>query len=251
MSSIQKAPLEWFQTAFGNLYPLLYAHRDDRSAYNEAKNLINILGIQEKGLKILDVCCGSGRHADAFIDLGFDVTAFDLSPNLLKEAKKRVKLAGRLARADMRALPFSRSFDLVLNLFTSFGYFPEDEENERALMEMTRVLVPGGRLVLDHMNSTNVVQSLVKEDSKILNGYKVCQRRQIQGNRIVKEIDISTEKGKEMHLCENVRLYTPEEIQSLFQRQGLVDVKLYGAFNGETLKRESQRMIAVASKTRG
>lgn len=241
---------EWFETAFGKIYPLLYAHRDDESAAFEAVALVNLLGLKSGGTRILDVCCGSGRHVSALSALGFDVTAFDLSPSLIKEAAGRPEIRGRLVRADMRALPFGTLFNQVFNLFTSFGYFFEDAENEHALKEMVRVLLPGGRLVLDHMNRASVEKELVAVDTRVVNGINVIQKRRIENDRIVKDITLEGGGGKQMQLTENVRLYKPEEMESMLRTAGMIEVEFFGGFQGGAFSENSRRMIAVARKGR-
>ena len=95
---------EWFETAFGKIYPLLYAHRDDESAAFEVVALVNLLGLKSVGSRILDVCCGSGRHVSALAALGFDVTAFDLSPNLINEAAGRPEIRFAVSRKTRRRI---------------------------------------------------------------------------------------------------------------------------------------------------
>ncbi|MHC4944296.1 MAG: class I SAM-dependent methyltransferase [Planctomycetota bacterium] len=239
---------EWFKTAFGRLYPILYAHRDDGTAAQEAESLARVLDLNGGKARILDVCCGSGRHAEALAGMGFEVVGSDLSPFLLDRALVRQPLSGRLARADIRNLPFHASFDVVVNLFTSFGYFLDDAENDRSFAEMVRVLAPGGRLVLDHINRSFLEKGLIKKDSSFVNGYKIRQRRRIEGNRIVKDIEVDLDDGEHVHLRESVRLYDPEEMEALFDKHGLLDVRFHGSFEGGAFTPESLRMIIVGTK---
>ena len=153
-----------------------------------------------------------------------------------------------MARADMRDLPFGSTFDLVVNLFTSFGYFDEDRENEKALAEMVRVLVPGGLFVMDHMNRTKVKKNLVPKDEVKRGDLLVRQERRIKKNRVMKDIRVDLKDGERIHLKESVRLFSPEEIRALFKAHGLYKVRFFGSLEGEPLRAESQRMIAAATK---
>ncbi len=253
MDQEKKPGGEWFEAAFGGLYPMVYAHRDDAAALEEVKGLAGVLELSKGGgrLRTLDVCCGAGRHTEALAGLCLEVLGIDLSMVLLEQAVGRPGLAGRLARADIRALPFVMNFDLVTNLFTSFGYFIEEGENEHALAEMVRVLVPGGRLILDHINRAALEKNLVPEDTKQRDGFEIRQRRRIEGDRIIKEIDITGEDGRRIHLLENVRLYRPAQMKTLFERAGLERVRFYGGLGGAHFHPGASRMVAVAKKRGG
>jgi len=239
---------DWFETAFGIHYPLLYAHRDDSSADKEVECLMNLLNLKKRPARVLDVCCGAGRHSEALVKMGLDVSCIDLSPNLLQEARLRPELDGRLVRGDIRDLPFESRFNLALNLFTSFGYFLDDDENEASLSEMARVLLPSGVLVLDHVNRYSVESSLCPKDTKTENGVTMIQERRIERNRVIKNITVLKDGREPLHIVENVRLYFPEEMEALFISKGFVDFKLVGSFDGSPYNHDSKRMIAIAEK---
>ncbi len=245
---IQESP--WYASAFEDLYPLLYGHRDDESAEAEVAALIRHYSLSSTRVRVLDVCCGGGRHAAAFARAGFRAWGIDLSMRRLREANQRPELRGRVARSEIRSLPFAASFDLVLNLFTSFGYFQKDEENARAMREMARVLRPGGRLVVDHMNREAVERGLVPENQQSLEGFRVRQRRWIDKNRIRKKIDVADRYGRRIALHEDVRLYSPEEIAHLMTAAGLSDIRLFGSFSDDPLTAQSERMIATGVKAK-
>jgi SAM-dependent methyltransferase len=240
----------WYEVSFGDLYPTIYSHRDDASASREAEAIIALLGLSPGETRVLDLCCGGGRHAGALSELGYMVFGLDLSEHLLSHAISRCGLSGRLVRADIRQLPFLAEIDVVLNLFTSFGYFADDKENEAALSEMARVLTPGGYVLMDHMNPPSVRRNL-GENEKSTGNVKIRQKRRIENNRIKKDITI-TENGTEPRILrEDVRMYEQEEMKDLLSRAGLGDVTLYGSLAGTDLTSESERMIAVARKKGG
>jgi len=239
---------EWYKVAFGALYPALYAHRDDTSASAEIAGLIDYLQLAGTGATTLDLCCGNGRHACELIEAGLKVVGFDLSPELLAIAAERFQTEGRLIRGDMRALPFADRFDLVVNLFTSFGYFPDDEANQLALSEMVRVLRSGGRLVIDHINRALVKRTLVPESEMQGEGFHVRQRRSVAGNRVRKQITITWADGRIDNLLEDVRLYHPDEIIALAAQAGLTDIRLIGSYQGTPFETSSPRMIVTATK---
>lgn len=238
---------DWYRRAFGTLYPILYPHRDDAAASREIVALLEILRIEAEKGRALDLACGTGRHTVALREAGFNVYGVDLSPVLLAKAQERSLLRGRLVRGDMRNLPFQEKFDLVVNLFTSFGYF-SDTENESALCEMARILRPGGLLVMDHINAENLARTLVEEDCRTSGGFRIRQRRRIRDRRVQKEITISGQGNFRSTIREDVRLYYPDEIRNLLRRGGFRTVELLGSFQGSLLNGESERMIVVARK---
>ncbi len=240
---------EWYEIAFGELYSLIYEHRDDAAAAREAAHLVEAHGFDTAGARVLDLCCGAGRHTEALSGMGFNVVGIDLSPQLIDRAAERDGLAGRVVRGDMRRLPFRQSFDLVLNLFTSFGYF-DDHQNAAALAEMSRVLVPGGELVIDHINRERLERQLVPKDSVTKGGARIHQERAIEGDRVKKRITVEMESGRNVSFTEDVRLYRPEEVAPMMAAAGLEDVAIYGSFDGSELTGDSDRMIIVARRGR-
>src|SRR5947208_667361 len=94
--------IPWFHAAFGALYPIVYAHRDDAAAEREAAFAKEVLGMLE-GDRVVDLACGDGRHLAAFPRIGLRAIGVDLSTTLLALARAR-RLA--VVRADLRALPF-------------------------------------------------------------------------------------------------------------------------------------------------
>ncbi|GJM79193.1 hypothetical protein HMSSN139_16890 [Paenibacillus sp. HMSSN-139] len=158
---------EWYELSFGDDYLLVYKHRDAQGAKHEVQRMINWLK-PAPGAKVLDLCCGMGRHSLALAEAGYRVTGVDLSEVLLREAK-RLDTEGRVTwhQADMRRLPLlNGEFDAVVNLFTSFGYFREDVEQIKALQEAARVLKPGGRLLLDFLNPAYTAVHLSNSNGK-------------------------------------------------------------------------------------
>jgi SAM-dependent methyltransferase len=238
---------KWYETAFRETYLLTYPHRDDASASREIAAIVALLGLSGTRARILDLCSGTGRHAAALAKSGFDVVGLDLSSVLLAKAADRGELAGRLVRADMRRLPLGEEFDVVLSLFTSFGYFADDAVNEAVAREMFRVLAPGGKVLIDHMNPASVKRN-VGEDERDLGGRKVRQRRWIEGKRIRKEIVIAKKPGEETKVMEDVRIYEPGEMKALLRAAGFEGVRILGSVQGEELTPASDRMIAVAAR---
>ncbi len=238
---------KWYETAFGPIYPIVYPHRNDEAAQAEVEAMAALLEMPPGRKRVLDLCCGGGRHAAVLSALGFSVYGTDLSEVLLESAAGREELAGRLIRAEMRHLPFGNDFDAVVNLFTSFGYFSRDEENEAALVEAGRVIVKGGRILIDHINPPEA-RRRVGSDTRQRDGLTINQRRWLEGKRVRKHVQVTLQDGNVIDVTEDVRLYDSGELEALLRSAGFTDINFYGTFTGEPLQANSERMIAVARR---
>ena len=236
---------EWYQSWFGEAYLELYPHRDEAEARRAVALLVRE-GAVKPGARILDLACGAGRHAVELAEQGARVTGLDLSAVLLKAARSR--WAGPLVRADMRYLPLrSGSFDSVLNLFTSFGYFSSDEESAGVLRDVARVLAPGGWFALDFLNAPAVRARLVARDSKQVQGKRVVQERRLSnaGRTVVKVIHLEHE-GKSFE--ERVRLFERDELERMLSDAGLRIEAALGDYDGGPHTAESPRLLLLARR---
>src|SRR5438309_2159821 len=151
----------WYEQSFGQDYLVVYKHRDMQGAKNEVQKMVKWLDLQP-GDEIFDLCCGMGRHSLTLAEYGFHVTGMDLSEVLLTEAK-RLDQEGKVTwlLGDMRQIPLERSFAAVVNLFTSFGYFTDEAENEKVIHEISRLLENEGKFIIDFLNPAYVAAHLV------------------------------------------------------------------------------------------
>ena len=242
-------PEPWYKEAFRSDYRRVYAHRDLSSARDEARFLL------ARGLtgKVLDLCCGFGRHTLALSELGVEVIGLDLSMELLREARtleNAQRLDGRLLRADATALPLrSSSFDGVVNLFSSFGYFGELGD-ARMLSEIARVLRPGGCAILDLMNPAFVRANLRSESAREGRDFLVRETRALSegGRRVTKEVEVRLAEGGIRRWREEVRLYEEAEMRSLLAGRGLSVEVLHGDFKGGAFTPQSERMLMTARR---
>jgi SAM-dependent methyltransferase len=241
---------EWYKEWFSNKYYLeLYKHRDER----EATDLINLIQRSinvEYGGKVLDVCCGSGRHSIEFAKRGFDVTGFDLSDFLIGQAKKmkselaEKNLKLKFLKKDMRKFDFGKSFDVAINIFSSFGYFERDEENFKVFKNVHLSLKKYGYFVFDFLNEKYLKNNLVKKDFTALNGMKVIQERRIENDFVYKDIRIGSKI-----FSERVKLYSLESIKKELEVKGFNVRKAFGDYFGNAfLKNQSKRFIIIAQK---
>jgi SAM-dependent methyltransferase len=240
----------WYEEAFGDLYPVLYAHRDEEEAGAIARLVASRRPLG--ALRLLDVATGSGRVARALTSAGASVVGLDLSQHLLDEARRR-RPAVQLVRADMRNIPLrDASFDGALLIFTSFGYFATDGENFRVLDEMARTLRPGGFLMLDLPNGAWIRRNLVPRSERAAGRLRIVEERRFEknGERLVKNVTVSDPgEGWTRRWKEDVRVYEPARIRDELGRRALVGRVLWGDYDGAAFDEERPRMIVWAERS--
>jgi SAM-dependent methyltransferase len=242
---------QWFKDWFNSpYYHLLYSNRDEREAAAFIDKLLAYLQ-PPPGACMLDAACGRGRHARYLADKGFDVTGIDLSIESIKAAKKLENEHLTFYQHDMR-LPFRINyFDVVFNFFTSFGYFDTQHDNDSALRTLRNALRPGGRLVMDYLNSPYVAAHLVHDEVKELDDVVFDIKRELEGRRFLKQINI-LDRRKPMRACftESVSAFDREDFENMFTRQGLRITEVFGDYHFNVYDEErSPRMIIIAVKS--
>ncbi len=248
----QRRQKEWFLHWFNShFYPLVYQHRDHREA-TIAIGLFLKSCSPPKGAKILDLCCGTGRHAIPLAQMGYAVTGLDISSTLLQYARERAQHLPtlQLVQQDMR-LPFpDPPYDAILNLFTSFGYFDTIEEDRQVLHNVATALNSSGYFFFDYLNVPYTLRMLQPENTQSVAGMRIHQQRRILGNRIQKSITITDASGVVHQFEEQVRLYTLQDFENLFRAVGLTIEQRFGDYQGAPYDPErSPRLILVARKT--
>ncbi len=237
---------DWFKNWFGKDYVDVYAHRDER----EARNLITLIRQQipiSAKTRILDAGCGNGRHACALKEFTPLVVGLDLSATLLNLAREQCALT--LVRGDLRWLPFKTSFDVLVNLFTSFGYFESDEENFQVVLEFFKVLKPGGMLFMDYLNVDFVKKNLKKETVRKIGNREIREERKIVGDRVEKTITIKQQDSVRRYL-ESVKLYDRRTLLNMLQRAGFKTLKILGDYQGREFFEHSPRLMVLAQKVK-
>ena len=161
-----QAKSDWFENWFDSpYYHILYKHRDDNEARYFIDNLCTFLKHSEKS-SLLDLGCGKGRHSIYLSEKGFDTTGVDLSKQSIAHAMNFEKENLSFFVHDMR-LPFRINyFDVVMNLFTSFGYFESENDNIKTLHSVASSLKKGGHLIIDFLNAEKSEMELVPLEFK-------------------------------------------------------------------------------------
>ncbi len=229
----------WFDTKY---YHMLYGNRNDSDARIFLDNLCESRNYS-KNDSILDLACGKGRHAIYLNKLGFNVTGVDLSKESIVEAKKKEKEGLSFFVHDMIAPIENKSFDIVLNLFTSFGYFDSKDENLEMLNSIKTYLNWGGELVIDFFNANKVIENLVESEQKQVADINFDIKRKVEGGYIVKEINF-TDKGQEYQFIEKVSAFKLKDFEQMFNEVGFVIKKIAGDYEmNEFNSDNSDRLI--------
>ena len=236
---------EWFESWFGAEYVALYPHRDESEAERAVELIERTIG-EKHVAHVLDLACGGGRHARVLARRWWTV-GLDLSEVLLRLAHREMSEAA-FVRGDMRILPFrSGAFELVVNLFTSFGYFQEDASHLRVIEEVARVTSQGGTFVLDFLNTSQIRDTLVPYDESDIGGRIVEQRRKISddGRFVIKHICV---RGTDREFTERVRLFEAKELRAMMESAGFEVSAKYGNYEASPLTERSPRAILIGRR---
>ena len=234
---------EWFDTKY---YHILYKNRDDLEAKQFIFGLMDHLQLKP-GMKILDLACGKGRHSKTLNDLGYDVLGVDLSKKSIADAEKSTNSGLSFQVHDMREVIPNHSFDAIFNLFTSFGYFDSAQDNERMCSSISKMLEPGGRLVIDFMNARKVIESLVLREQKTIQGVSFDISRRYDGSHIYKEIRIE-DKSNHFNYTERVQALELADFHILLEPYFEID-HVFGSLDLKPFEvDESDRLIIIAKR---
>lgn len=234
----------WFDSSF---YHILYKHRNHSEASAFIDALVAHLNPASE-CKMLDLACGKGRHTRALHGHGFEVTGVDLSANSIAAAQQQPAPGLHFAVHDIRAVYKPAHFNVVLSLFTSFGYFDDPAEDAQVVQAVADSLQPGGRFVLDFMNSPRVVQTLVPNEVVERDGIAFHITKAVEKGMIVKRIAFEAD-GKKYAFEERVRAHTLPTLTALLKKAGLQLQETFGSYALERYQEAtSDRLILIAGK---
>ena len=246
-----------FEGVFDEDYLYFYEPMLTPEASDEqAEVIVRMLGL-EPGAELLDVPCGHGRIAVRLAAAGYRVTGLDATELFLRVAADEAAERGvdvELVHGDMRALPWSERFDALVNWFTSFGYF-DDEENRAVLREFQRALRPGGKLLLETLHRDRIVKTSPPPGVPTAFLHERGEDVMIDRNTVDPvEGRVATERivvreGRTRRTRFSVRLFTPSELRSWLEDAGFARVEFVDE-RGEPFGLESRRMLAIAERPR-
>jgi len=239
---------QWFEDWFNSdYYHLLYDNRDVNEAAIFLDNLLEHFN-PSNNAHFLDLACGKGRHARYLADKDYFVTGLDLSEASIITASEYENDRLEFFIHDMRNAFRVNYYDVVLNLFTSFGYFNTDREHINTLKNVEKGLHPGGLFVLDFLNAKKISQSLVPEERLEKYGMHFDIMRAMDDQWIIKEIYI--EDGDENYMFrEQVRNFNVDALKSMATEVGLVVTDLFGSYSLDSFAPSiSDRCILICKK---
>lgn len=243
--------MDWFEEWFDSpLYEKLYANRDEEEARELVELLLDELELNRCS-KILDLGCGRGRHSINLNKKGYEVKGIDLSVEAIKTARAKVERMGleniSFEIRDMRK-PLDETFDAIVNLFTTFGYFKSDAENASVFDSVVAMLKPGGIFVLDYLNAHKVRQEYKPSDSGRFQDIKYEIHRYIAEDMIFKDIVFSGERvNGRRNYSERVKLYQLEWFQQEMKKRNLVIDHIYGDYHGNDFDPETSSRLLIIS----
>lgn len=244
---------DWFrdEAFWSELYPFLFSEERIEAAETEVERLLELVDFD--GETVLDLGCGPGRHAVELARRGYDVTGVDLSEFLLDKARSRAEAEGvevEWIRADMREFVRAETFDIVVSLFHSLGYFEDPEDDLRVFRNCHRSLKPGGILVLDMAGKEVVAQGYEATSFHDLeDGSVLVERHEVvdDWNRIDNRWFLI--RGDEARTFRfRVTLYSGRELKDRLARAGFSTIRLYGDLGGGDYDLEAERLVAAAGR---
>ena len=244
---------EWFadESIWKALYPFHFPESAFAAGDDQVEKLLRLSGVA--GGHVLDLCCGPGRHAVALAKRGFAVTAVDRTSFLLEHARARAAQASlpvEFVLDDMRRFSRPAAFDLIINMFTSFGYF-DDRADDLRVLELVRTnLRPGGVFIIEMVSKERIAQVFQATTSTQLpNGDVLFERHEVidDWTRIRNRWTLMRAGDTRMFEFTH-RIYSGQEMKDVLASAGLTEARLYGDLDGRPYGVNVQRLVAVARR---
>ncbi len=253
MTGLDTSDGPWFrnESFWRDLYPVLFPREQWAAAPGELDDLLAL--IDNRGTRVLDLCCGPGRHSLELARRGFQVTGVDASDYLIaraRQASEAEALPVEWVVDDMRRYRRDGAHDLALNLFTSFGYFEDPHDDLRVLRNVYRSLTPGGTLVLELASKEWIAGSYHATTSEELEDGTVWFKRHElidDWSRIRVEWTLVHGERARSYRFEH-RLFSGTELKGLLRAAGFRDVRLHGDYEGTPFGLEARRLVAIARR---
>jgi len=241
---------EWFEDEeFWDAYaPTMFDEERWAEVTAVVDGIVAMVGL-ERGAAVLDACCGPGRHSLELAARGYEVTGVDITDSYLEAARESAigMPNARFLHADIRSLDLVGSFDLALNLYTSFGYFADQAEDALALRRIRAALRPGGSLVLETNGKETAVKYFTEGEVFERAGYVVRTEFSVVGAwEGIQNHWIVSKDGRTTDKSFVLRLYSGTELRAALLEAGFTEVKLFGDVFGAPYDQRAKSLVAWA-----
>ncbi len=249
---------DWFENEmfWETLEQFFFSHfRSDDLAEQELQQIGRLIPL-ERGATVLDLGCGPGRHAVVLARRGLTVTGVDRTERYLERARRRCEAEGldvELVREDMRRFTRAEAFDVALNLFSTFGYFADRDDDERVLRNLYASLKPGGVVVMEMLGKEQIArdyQERIWYPSTSGDEFLLEEHSVIDGFRGIENTWTVVRDGERRTFNVTVRTYSGVELEDALHRAGFSQVRLYGSLDGTPYDHEAERLVAIGEKER-
>jgi len=237
---------DWFSSPW---YHKLYFERDDKEAQQFLSLLVEHLAPSAQS-QVLEINCGRGKWSRFLNELGFEVTGIDLSFENIELARQAENDRLHFFQHDMRLPAWINYFDLVLNLFTSFGYYPTRREHDDAVSTMVKSLKPEGTIVFDYLNVHYVEEHLVHNEWKRIDKTDFEIHRWMDEGHFYKKITISDPSLTEpLQYTEKLAKLSLGDFTDMLSFQGIQVAEVFGDYAlGRYDVHNTPRMVVVGKK---
>jgi SAM-dependent methyltransferase len=243
-ASSQGLMKDWFSSPY---FHILYKNRDNSEAYYFINRLNDYFQFKPNAL-VMDLACGRGRHSISLHEIGLNVTGIDFSNSSIDEAKKFEKPGLQFVLGDMRTYLEAGKYDYIFNMFTSFGFFGDNSQNQQVVDCVYQNLRPGGIFLLDYLNVDFILDNFVPQEQKIVDGITFHLNRTVKKGNIVKDIQFE-DKGELFHFQETVQVITREMFEDMFEKAGFLIKDVFGDYSlRQYVKHLSERIIFIVEK---
>lgn len=240
------------QDKFWELFePILFNQQRQSSAKVEVEKVVSLLKIRQND-RILDLSCGTGRHSLELARQGFDVVGVDRTTSFIEKAKQKAEennLKVEFVVGDMRKYCQPNSFDIVMNLFGSFGYFEDPDDDRQVVRNMCDSLHSGGRFLIETMGKEIAARDYQERDwSEHGDMLVLSERTPIQNWSRIQTRWIVIKGNKRVEHTVSVRSYSAAELSSLLSDCGFMNIQVYGDLEGRDYDHEAKRLVVVGTK---
>ena len=245
--------MSWFDNneMWEIFYDCMFDHDSFETANQQCQQIIDLVGHPVSS--VLDLACGPGRHLLGFSRLGLKVTGVDLSGYLLNQAAnlfEQENLKVTLVHSDLLAYQPQSKFDLITNLFTSFGYYPEPKNNQQILNNAYTQLNDGGSLLIDTFGKEQAAHAIEPVHcTEYENGDLRFERPLLIDNMQIYSNEWILVRDKQAYRWEYQHfVYSAEEITIMLKQAGFNTVEIYGSLTREDYDLTADRLVVVARK---